>query len=54
MVEKTLDAMVRGGKYDHIGYGFSRYTVENFNGLEWFDDCCSCKSWEDFRQLRDI
>lgn len=28
------------------------YKDENFNGLEWFDDCCSCKSWEDFRQLR--
>jgi uncharacterized protein YyaL (SSP411 family) len=28
MVEKTLDAMARGGKYDHIGYGFSRYTVD--------------------------
>ncbi|NEW06415.1 thioredoxin domain-containing protein [Paenibacillus sp. SYP-B3998] len=29
MVEKTLDAMHRGGMYDHIGYGFSRYSVDD-------------------------
>lgn len=29
MVEKTLDAMHRGGMYDHIGFGFSRYSVDN-------------------------
>lgn len=29
MVEKTLDAMYRGGMYDHIGFGFSRYSVDN-------------------------
>ncbi|MBD0380466.1 thioredoxin domain-containing protein [Paenibacillus sedimenti] len=28
MVEKTLDAMHRGGMYDHIGYGFARYSVD--------------------------
>ncbi|MEF2967311.1 thioredoxin domain-containing protein [Paenibacillus sp. M1] len=28
MVEKTLNAMSRGGIYDHIGYGFSRYSVD--------------------------
>ncbi|MHC1745545.1 MAG: thioredoxin domain-containing protein [Negativicutes bacterium] len=28
MVEKTLSAMRRGGIYDHIGYGFSRYSVD--------------------------
>jgi len=28
MVEKTLDAMWRGGIYDHIGYGFSRYSTD--------------------------
>ncbi len=28
MVEKTLDAMSSGGIYDHIGYGFSRYSVD--------------------------
>lgn len=28
MVEKTLDSMQRGGIYDHIGYGFSRYSVD--------------------------
>ncbi|OYD07132.1 thioredoxin domain-containing protein [Paludifilum halophilum] len=28
MVEKTLDAMHRGGIYDHIGYGFARYSVD--------------------------
>lgn len=28
MVEKTLDAMHRGGLYDHIGFGFSRYSVD--------------------------
>jgi len=29
MVEKTLDAMHRGGMYDHIGYGFARYSTDN-------------------------
>ena len=28
MVEKTLDSMYRGGIYDHIGYGFSRYSTD--------------------------
>jgi len=28
MVEKTLDAMNRGGIYDHIGFGFSRYSTD--------------------------
>ena len=28
MVEKTLDAMHRGGIYDHMGFGFSRYSVD--------------------------
>ncbi|GGE06595.1 thioredoxin domain-containing protein [Marinithermofilum abyssi] len=28
MVEKTLDAMHRGGIYDHIGFGFARYSVD--------------------------
>lgn len=29
MVEKTLEQMYRGGIYDHIGYGFSRYSTDN-------------------------
>lgn len=29
MVEKTLISMFRGGLYDHIGYGFSRYSTDN-------------------------
>ena len=28
MVEKTLEAMYQGGMYDHIGYGFSRYSTD--------------------------
>ncbi len=28
MVEKTLDAMRLGGIYDHIGYGFHRYSTD--------------------------
>jgi hypothetical protein len=28
MVEKTLDSMRAGGIFDHIGYGFSRYSVD--------------------------
>ncbi|MFO7296769.1 MAG: thioredoxin domain-containing protein, partial [Clostridia bacterium] len=28
MVERTLDAMYRGGIFDHIGYGFSRYSTD--------------------------
>ena len=29
LVERTLDMMHRGGIYDHIGGGFSRYSVDN-------------------------
>lgn len=28
MVEKTLGSMYRGGIFDHIGYGFSRYSTD--------------------------
>ncbi|PWW05456.1 hypothetical protein DFQ01_10414 [Paenibacillus cellulosilyticus] len=28
MAEETLDGMWRGGIYDHIGYGFSRYSTD--------------------------
>lgn len=28
MVEKALDSMYRGGIYDHIGFGFSRYSTD--------------------------
>ena len=28
MVEKTLDGMYRGGIFDHIGYGFARYSTD--------------------------
>ncbi|MFB6466894.1 thioredoxin domain-containing protein [Cytobacillus sp. Hz8] len=28
MVEKTLDSMANGGIYDHIGYGFARYSTD--------------------------
>ncbi|MBO8155395.1 MAG: thioredoxin domain-containing protein [Bacillaceae bacterium] len=28
IVEKTLDAMADGGIYDHIGYGFARYSTD--------------------------
>ncbi|MHB8125786.1 MAG: thioredoxin domain-containing protein [Desulfitobacteriaceae bacterium] len=28
MVRKTLDSMSRGGIYDHIGFGFSRYSTD--------------------------
>jgi uncharacterized protein YyaL (SSP411 family) len=28
MAEKTLDFMYRGGMYDHIGFGFSRYSTD--------------------------
>jgi uncharacterized protein YyaL (SSP411 family) len=28
MVEKTLQAMYAGGIYDHLGYGFARYSVD--------------------------
>lgn len=28
MVTQTLDAMAAGGIYDHIGYGFARYSVD--------------------------
>jgi uncharacterized protein YyaL (SSP411 family) len=28
MVEKTLDAMWKGGMYDHLGFGFCRYSTD--------------------------
>lgn len=28
MIEKTLEAMHKGGIYDHIGFGFSRYSTD--------------------------
>ena len=30
MAEKTLTAMYRGGLYDHIGFGFSRYSTDRY------------------------
>lgn len=32
MVERTLDHMARGGIYDHVGYGFHRYSTDE----RWF------------------
>lgn len=29
MIEKTLDGMYKGGIFDHIGFGFFRYSVDN-------------------------
>ncbi|NLG32635.1 MAG: thioredoxin domain-containing protein, partial [Syntrophomonadaceae bacterium] len=29
MAEKTLEGIYRGGIYDHIGFGFSRYSTDN-------------------------
>ncbi len=28
MVEQTLEAMARGGIYDHLGFGFARYSTD--------------------------
>ncbi|OKP99311.1 thioredoxin domain-containing protein [Paenibacillus sp. P46E] len=28
MVEKTLESMYRGGMYDHVGFGFARYSTD--------------------------
>lgn len=28
MIEKTLDSMYKGGIYDHVGFGFSRYSTD--------------------------
>ncbi|NOU97009.1 DUF255 domain-containing protein [Paenibacillus sp. LMG 31456] len=28
IVEKTLDSMYRGGMYDHVGFGFARYSTD--------------------------
>jgi len=30
MVEKTLDAMAAGGIWDHIGFGFARYSTDRY------------------------
>jgi uncharacterized protein YyaL (SSP411 family) len=30
MVEKTLNAMADGGVYDHIGFGFARYSTDRY------------------------
>jgi len=55
MVEKTLEMMYRGGIYDHLGGGFSRYSVDE----EWmvphfekmlYDNAlladCYCETWK--------
>ncbi|AJS58279.1 hypothetical protein [Paenibacillus sp. IHBB 10380] len=28
MVSRTIESMYRGGLYDHIGFGFSRYSTD--------------------------
>ncbi len=37
MVEHTLEAMQRGGIYDHIGYGFHRYSTDAYWRLPHFE-----------------
>jgi len=37
----ALDAMARGGMYDVVGGGFSRYSTDNFWRVSHFDKCCS-------------
>ena len=37
MVEKTLQAMGRGGIYDHVGYGFHRYATDRLWRLPHFE-----------------
>jgi len=37
MVEKTLGAMQRGGIYDHVGFGFHRYSVDAFWRIPHFE-----------------
>ena len=37
MVEKTLDAMRRGGIWDHVGFGFHRYSTDRFWHIPHFE-----------------
>jgi uncharacterized protein YyaL (SSP411 family) len=37
MVDKTLQAMYRGGLYDHVGGGFHRYTVDPYWNIPHFE-----------------
>lgn len=40
MVEKTLMQMYRGGLFDHIGGGFSRYSTDSCFLVPHFEKCC--------------
>ncbi|HHV17042.1 MAG TPA: thioredoxin domain-containing protein [Gelria sp.] len=37
MAEKTLEAMYRGGIYDHVGGGFARYSTDRFWLVPYFE-----------------
>ena len=37
MVEKTLDGLWRGGIYDHVGFGFSRYSTDELYLIPHFE-----------------
>lgn len=55
LVEKTLESMYRGGIYDHLGGGFSRYSVDEHWLIPHFEKMlydnallaeCYCEAWK--------
>lgn len=40
MVEKTLTQMRRGGIFDHVGFGFSRYSTDKYFLAPILRKCC--------------
>ena len=56
MVERTLRAMRRGGIYDHVGFGFHRYSTDAALALSRTSRRCSttrrCSPWPTWRPTR--
>lgn len=55
LVEKTLELMYRGGIYDHLGSGFSRYSIDEQWQIPHFEKMlydnallaeCYCEAWK--------
>jgi len=67
IAERTLDAMARGGMYDHVGGGFARYSVDERWLVPHFEkmlynqallvpvyiDACQLTGREDFRRVAE-
>lgn len=67
MVERTLTALYSGGIFDHIGYGFSRYSTDSIYLVPHFEkmlydnalltiaylECCQCTKIPHYRDIAE-